>query len=95
MLKSQFIIAIFTVLKGGPAGIHDGFEIYMFFPSGIVAESEQYYLYDLASVVSAVGGGLGLFLGFSCLALASKAINWTISKACSDSKEIEPAVIQA
>ncbi len=89
----------YSALPGaGQARVHDGFEIFVFFPSGIVVENEQYYLYDLASVVSAVGGGLGLFLGFSCLALASKAITWTLGKACSDSnhgKEIGPAIIQA
>ncbi len=36
--------------------------------------NEQYVVYDFATFVSAVGGGLGLFLGFSCLSIASKAV---------------------
>ena len=30
---------------------------------------EEYLLYDLGTVVAAIGGNLGLFVGFSCLNL--------------------------
>ena len=31
-----------------------------------VTSTTEYYLYDFAAIVSAVGGNMGLFLGFSC-----------------------------
>ena len=33
---------------------------------------EQYLIHDFVSIVSAVGGGLGLFLGFSCFSIVSQ-----------------------
>ena len=37
-------------------------------------------LYDFAAIVAAVGGSLGLFLGFSCLDSILILINWIFSK---------------
>ena len=37
-------------------------------------------LYDFAAIVAAVGGSLGLFLGFSCLDSILIFINWIFSK---------------
>ena len=31
-----------------------------------IETTTEYYLYDFPAIVSAVGGNLGLFLGFSC-----------------------------
>jgi len=31
---------------------------------------EEYLLYDFNSVITALGGNLGLFVGFSCLSMA-------------------------
>ena len=57
-----------------------GFLVYVHYPTSVETQSEQYFLLNLASVVSSVGGGLGLFLGFSCLALATKLIDAVVSK---------------
>ena len=35
---------------------------------------EEYLLYDLNAIVSAVGGSLGLFLGFSCYELVKTCL---------------------
>jgi len=37
-------------------------------------------LYDFAAIVAAVGGSLGLFLGFSCLDTFLIFINWIFSQ---------------
>ena len=37
-------------------------------------------LYDFAAIVAAVGGSLGLFLGFSCLDSVLIFINWIFSQ---------------
>ena len=38
--------------------------IYLMGPT--IESTTEYYLYDFAAIVSAVGGNMGLFLGFSC-----------------------------
>jgi len=42
-------------------------EIYLYWENLDILIEEEYLLMDLNAVVSAVGGSLGLFLGFSCL----------------------------
>ena len=37
-------------------------------------------LYDFAAIVAAVGGSLGLFLGFACLDSVLLFINWIFSQ---------------
>ena len=39
-------------------------------PDNLKAVKEQYLIYDGPAIISAVGGGLGLFLGFSCFSVA-------------------------
>ena len=50
----------------------DGYVVFLHFPNMMVIDHEQYVIYDFVSIVSAVGGGLGLFLGFSCFSIASR-----------------------
>ncbi len=45
-----------------------GLFIYM---SGSVETVEEYLLFDASEIITAVGGSLGLFLGFSCLSVIS------------------------
>lgn len=40
--------------------------IFLFYESTTFAILEQYVLYDFNTIVAAVGGSLGLFIGFSC-----------------------------
>lgn len=40
-----------------------------------VKKTYDYYLYDGSSIVAAVGGNLGLFLGFSCYSLGKDLID--------------------
>lgn len=37
--------------------------------SDLEVTSEEFYLYDANAIISSVGGGLGMFLGCSCLGL--------------------------
>ncbi len=41
--------------------------VVVFYPTNTVTVEEQYELFDVNEIVSAVGGSMGLFLGFSCL----------------------------
>jgi hypothetical protein len=43
--------------------------VWIYFSSTTVMIQEEYLLYDMGTVVAAVGGNLGLFIGFSCLNL--------------------------
>ena len=40
-----------------------------------VDTTTEYYLYDFATIVSAVGGNLGLFLGFSCYSIGKSFLD--------------------
>lgn len=46
----------------------------VYFSSPLVKHMEEYRLMDLANVVSAIGGALGLFLGFSCYGIGRSLI---------------------
>ena len=35
----------------------------------------EYFMYDMVSVVSSIGGGIGIFLGYSCFGILSSTIN--------------------
>jgi hypothetical protein len=51
--------------------------VYLLYDSTIVQRSEETLLYDVPALLSAVGGSLGLFLGFSCITMFFYAIdNW-------------------
>jgi len=45
-----------------------------------VKESKEVLLHDFNSIVSSIGGSLGLFLGFSCLGTAVALVNWLMDK---------------
>ena len=34
----------------------------------------EYYVYDMTAVVSSIGGGIGIFLGYSCFGVASSML---------------------
>ena len=42
-------------------------QVFLLHTSSSVSVEEEYELFDANEIVSAVGGSLGLFLGFSCL----------------------------
>ena len=48
----------------------------LYFYDMFVDSSRQVDLYDLNTIVAAVGGSLGLFLGFSCMQFVSLLFNW-------------------
>ena len=50
-------------------------EIYFYWENLDVLIEEEYLLMDLNAIVSAVGGSLGLFLGFSCLDFLLKLLS--------------------
>ncbi len=43
------------------------------FETNDVIVLEEYLLYDFNDIIAAVGGSLGLFLGFSCLQVAFRS----------------------
>ncbi len=45
-----------------------------------VIHSSEDLLYDTSSIVAAVGGSLGLFLGFSCYDLAKRGISMALGQ---------------
>ena len=49
-------------------------EIYVSSAGSMSERTKEMYLYDATAIVASVGGGIGIFLGFSCYGLLSKAI---------------------
>lgn len=49
--------------------IKDGHVLFVNYPSKLRTINKQLLLYDLNAIVTAVGGGLGMLLGFSFLSL--------------------------
>ena len=50
--------------------------VYVHFPSTLEEVHEEYYIYEADTIVAAVGGALGLFLGFSCLKVLLRCLRW-------------------
>ena len=55
----------------------------MFYPSTTVLNFNDYRLYDFGTIVAAVGGSMGLFLGFSCFQCGRRTIK-CLFESCSD-----------
>ena len=51
-------------------------QAFVFFRTTDVATYTEVPKVNFNNAVSAIGGGLGLFLGFSCISLISQAIKW-------------------
>lgn len=51
-------------------------EIWLASASTYAEVSREMYLYDEAAIFASVGGGIGIFLGFSCYGIFTKAISF-------------------
>ena len=60
-------------VAGGRAGSNES-RLMVYFANFGVTLTTEYLTYDFSAIVSAVGGSLGLFLGFSCLDGAQKLL---------------------
>ncbi len=52
--------------------------VFLFYRSNVYSVMEEYLLYDANAVIAALGGSLGLFLGFSFLQVGRAAINYFV-----------------
>ena len=50
----------------------------MYFSSPVLRSRRRVRHYDLNNIVAAVGGSLGLCLGFSCLSFGRGAVEWAL-----------------
>ena len=55
--------------------------LYLAGATDFVMLTTQLRQYDLNSIIAAIGGGIGIFLGYSCLGLASRIFNYFLRKA--------------
>ena len=55
--------------------------MYLYFTEMEVEAREEVLLYDMGNIVAAVGGSLGLFLGFSCLDFAGVTLRFLVNRA--------------
>lgn len=53
--------------------------VYMYYQHDYTSEMREYLIFDFSSIVAAIGGSLGLFLGFSFLQCGSLILNRTVS----------------
>ena len=49
----------------------------MFYGKPTIYVEKEVLMYDFNAIISAVGGSLGLFLGFSCYGVVDKTLQWT------------------
>ena len=54
-------------MKNFPPQVNEDIEIAFRFPSTKILNYEEYLIYDFNGMIGAVGGSLGMFLGFSFL----------------------------
>ena len=54
---------------------NETFEVHHFFEDTTIKVFNEYYLYDFNAIISAVGGSMGLFLGFSFYSTAKLLID--------------------
>ena len=61
-----------------------GFRLYPYYETIATKVTVEYVIYDLSNVMTAIGGNLGLFLGYSCINI----LIWIaeIAKACYSKK---------
>ena len=55
-------------------------QLWLSFATDIVKQEKEYLVYDFNGIVSSVGGGLGLFLGFSCLSTCIQLSKWILRR---------------
>ena len=48
--------------------------IYISYGTDLVISSEEYYIYNLNTLIASIGGGLGMFLGVSIFGTLSKLL---------------------
>ncbi len=65
-------------------------QVYVSYSTTMVMVSEEYKLFDFGAIVAAVGGSLGLFLGFSCWQFIKSAV-----RTCQESRPRSQKVIIA
>ena len=58
----------------------------VFFGSGTILRYEEVKIYDFSTILAAVGGSLGLFLGFSCFQCGKALIH------CCDSESKDETI---
>jgi hypothetical protein len=49
--------------------------VYVTMTSDLSKLSSEYYIYDFVAVISSIGGGIGMFLGYSCFGTISTFIS--------------------
>ena len=59
--------------------MEDVWIVYLAFSTDLEVISEEFYLYDFNAIISAVGGGLGMFLGVSCFGILSKIFQYLLN----------------
>ena len=52
----------------------DGLKMYPYYDSSAVEKQSEVLVYDIPKFLSAIGGTLGLYLGFSCLSILWSAL---------------------
>ena len=52
----------------------NGWTIFLSYLDSLAVKEVEYLVYDFNGIVAAVGGGLGLFLGFSVFSVATKGM---------------------
>lgn len=65
-----------TMSKSIPHDMDDTALLFLHYQSDRIAVLEEYLIFDFSSILVAIGGSLGLFLGFSFFQCGSKSASW-------------------
>jgi hypothetical protein len=71
--STQYEVDKMVVIDGPP--LKHFSKVAVFFPTLEVVVTEEFLIYDSNTILAAVGGSLGLFLGFSCYHVVKGAVD--------------------
>ena len=55
-------------------GNGNNYFLYISLASPLQTNYKEYFMYDFTAVISSIGGGIGIFLGYSCFGVALTAL---------------------
>ena len=71
LAERDWFINVFIGIDGSTKDYHT---LFISIASALKTNHKEYYMYDFTAIVSSLGGGIGIFLGYSCFGVISSAL---------------------